>query len=153
MQSRTLRAVLFAAAIALDGPKGVGKTGTAARRAAHTVRLDRPGERTVISNDFDLDTLPQGTILFDPVAHRAAVDRHEHRHMRDILLIDPRFPDHAELGDGALNLGVDHMRERLVDLGEARIRGGILGGLGGSRRAHVGSFGSTELSARALSRS
>lgn len=59
----------FAAAIALDGPKGVGKTGTAARRAAHTVRLDRPGERTVISNDFDLDTLPQGTILFDEWQH------------------------------------------------------------------------------------
>ncbi|NJC21455.1 hypothetical protein BJ994_000531 [Arthrobacter pigmenti] len=38
-------------AIALDGPKGVGKTATAARRAASTFFLDSPAERELLRAD------------------------------------------------------------------------------------------------------
>lgn len=53
------------AAIALDGPKGVGKTDTAARRGNLVVRLDEPAQREVIASDFDLRALPGGTIVMD----------------------------------------------------------------------------------------
>lgn len=38
-------------AIALDGPKGVGKTATASRRAATVYRLDDPDQQTVLKAD------------------------------------------------------------------------------------------------------
>lgn len=55
-----------ASAIALDGPKGVGKTNTAQRRTQTTVRLDNAAEREIIAADFPLATLPpRGTVLLD----------------------------------------------------------------------------------------
>ena len=55
-----------ASAVALDGPKGVGKTGTAERRSSTTVRLDDPSQRAIIEGDFPLATLPpEGTVLLD----------------------------------------------------------------------------------------
>jgi len=54
-----------APAIALDGPKGVGKTDTAGRRADTIWYLDDPAQREIASADFPLATLPPGTVLLD----------------------------------------------------------------------------------------
>src|SRR4051812_16858913 len=43
--------LLSLAAVALEGPKGVGKTATAARRAATTFRLDDPAQRAIAEAD------------------------------------------------------------------------------------------------------
>lgn len=59
----------FAAAIALEGPKGIGKTDTAKRRADSIYSLDDPALRAVISNDFELKSLSDGTIFFDEWQH------------------------------------------------------------------------------------
>lgn len=52
-------------AIALDGPKGVGKTKTAQRRVNTVMHLDDPAQREVLSADFDLETLSEGPVLLD----------------------------------------------------------------------------------------
>jgi len=58
--------ILGAPAIALDGPKGVGKTDTASRRAAQTWQLDDPDQRERLRSDFALGSVaPHGTVLFD----------------------------------------------------------------------------------------
>ncbi|MGL4831275.1 MAG: ATP-binding protein, partial [Propionibacteriaceae bacterium] len=57
------------AAIALDGPKGVGKTATARRRAAVEWRLDDPAQRDMVRADFGLTTAPMGTLLIDEWQH------------------------------------------------------------------------------------
>jgi predicted AAA+ superfamily ATPase len=54
-----------APALAIDGPKGVGKTGTARRRADVTWFLDDPSQREVARADFALSSLPPGTALLD----------------------------------------------------------------------------------------
>ncbi len=54
-----------APAVALDGPKGVGKTDTARRRADAALYLDEPAQREVIRADFGLSSLPPGTVLVD----------------------------------------------------------------------------------------
>lgn len=54
-----------APAIALDGPKGVGKTGTAKRRATTSWFLDKPAERGLAQADFELASVPPGTLLID----------------------------------------------------------------------------------------
>ena len=54
-----------APALAIDGPKGVGKTDTALRRADVAWYLDDPAQRELLASDFSLRTLPNGTILFD----------------------------------------------------------------------------------------
>ncbi|TWS18877.1 ATP-binding protein [Tsukamurella asaccharolytica] len=55
----------IASAVALDGPKGVGKTDTARRRADAVWYLDDPAQREVARADFGLSTLPSGTVLLD----------------------------------------------------------------------------------------
>lgn len=55
----------LAPAVALDGPKGVGKTGTGRRRAGVALYLDDPAQREVVRADFDLSSLPRGTVLID----------------------------------------------------------------------------------------
>jgi predicted AAA+ superfamily ATPase len=55
----------LASAIALDGPKGVGKTATAQRRADAAWFLDDPAQREVAAADFDLGSAPPGTVLLD----------------------------------------------------------------------------------------
>lgn len=53
-------------AVALDGPKGVGKTDTASRRADEVWRLDDPEQAELLRADFGLKSLPStGGILFD----------------------------------------------------------------------------------------
>lgn len=54
-----------AAAIAVDGPKGVGKTATASRRADAAWYLDDPAQRELARADFAMATLPAGTVLLD----------------------------------------------------------------------------------------
>ena len=57
------------AAVALDGPKGVGKTETAGRRVDHTIRLDNPDQRRIVAADFNLQAIPEGNVLFDEWQH------------------------------------------------------------------------------------
>lgn len=56
-------------AIVLDGPKGVGKTATAQRRATAEWRLDDPAQREVARADFALTSAPMGTLLIDEWQH------------------------------------------------------------------------------------
>ena len=55
----------FAPAVAIDGPKAVGKTGTAIRRATTTWFLDDAGQRAVAESDIRLDVAQRGTLLID----------------------------------------------------------------------------------------
>ena len=55
----------YAPAIALDGPKGVGKTDTAKRRARHSWFLDNPAVREIARADFAMESVPPGTLLLD----------------------------------------------------------------------------------------
>ncbi|MDO5668593.1 MAG: DUF4143 domain-containing protein [Corynebacterium sp.] len=52
-------------ALAIDGPKGVGKTETAARRASTIWALDDPAQRDLATADFKMSTVPPGTLLLD----------------------------------------------------------------------------------------
>ncbi|TRY18354.1 ATP-binding protein [Tessaracoccus rhinocerotis] len=54
-----------APAVALDGPKGVGKTGTAARRADALWFLDDPHQRALAQADPSFQTATAGTLLLD----------------------------------------------------------------------------------------
>lgn len=54
-----------APAIALDGPKGVGKTETAKKRVDAIWNLDDPEQREIARADFNLSSIPRGSILFD----------------------------------------------------------------------------------------
>lgn len=54
-----------APAIAIDGPKGVGKTATAQRRASASWLLDDPTQRALMEADPTFTTAPTGTVLID----------------------------------------------------------------------------------------
>jgi predicted AAA+ superfamily ATPase len=60
-------------AIALEGPKGVGKTATAARRAATTFRLDDPAQRAIAEADPSVVLAAAPPILIDEWQHVPAV--------------------------------------------------------------------------------
>ncbi|HMQ65935.1 MAG TPA: DUF4143 domain-containing protein [Arachnia sp.] len=55
----------LASAIALDGPKGVGKSATASRRADHAWFLDDVDQRVQLEADPLLRDAPPGTLLLD----------------------------------------------------------------------------------------
>lgn len=55
----------LAPAIALDGPKGVGKTDTAMRRASASWLLDDPGQLALVDADPTLSVAAGGTLLLD----------------------------------------------------------------------------------------
>lgn len=55
----------IAPAIALDGPKGVGKTATARRRAATSWLLDDPAQAALLEADPVFAGAPTGTLLID----------------------------------------------------------------------------------------
>ncbi len=55
----------LAPAIAIDGPKGVGKTATAQRRATAAWLLDDPTQRALVEADPVFATAPSGTLLID----------------------------------------------------------------------------------------
>ncbi|MHB1444862.1 MAG: ATP-binding protein [Acidimicrobiales bacterium] len=52
-------------ALALEGPRGVGKTATATRRAHTVFELDDPGQREVLAADPSLINAADGTVLID----------------------------------------------------------------------------------------
>ncbi len=52
-------------AVALEGPKGVGKTATASRRASRTVSLDNPAERELAAADLESLVGGRGSVLID----------------------------------------------------------------------------------------
>ncbi|MBD2763914.1 ATP-binding protein [Kocuria sp. cx-455] len=54
-----------ASAIALDGPKGVGKSGTAVRRADKSWFLDDPAQLALLEADPTFTAAPNGTLLID----------------------------------------------------------------------------------------
>ncbi|GAA1731892.1 ATP-binding protein [Brachybacterium phenoliresistens] len=54
-----------AAAISLDGAKGVGKSGTALRRADHAWFLDDPDQAMQLQADPRFISAPEGTLLLD----------------------------------------------------------------------------------------
>ena len=54
-----------APAVAVEGPKGVGKTATARRRAASAWMLDDEDQRALLSADLSFSRNVQGTILID----------------------------------------------------------------------------------------
>lgn len=55
----------IAPAIAIDGPKGVGKTATAQRRAMQSWMLDTPEQRAIAEADPAFGSAPSGTLLID----------------------------------------------------------------------------------------
>ena len=57
------------AAIAIDGPKGVGKTVTAQRRADLMWKLDDPAQRRALAADLHFSGATQGTLLIDEWQH------------------------------------------------------------------------------------
>ena len=61
--------VQWEAAIAIDGPKGVGKTVTAQRRADVTWKLDDPAQRRALAADLNFSGAAQGTLLIDEWQH------------------------------------------------------------------------------------
>lgn len=52
-------------AIAIEGPKGVGKTATALQRAAADFRLDNPGVKELLEARPELISESEGTLLLD----------------------------------------------------------------------------------------
>ncbi len=57
--------IAMAPAIAIDGPKGVGKSATAMQRAARAWLLDDPDQRAQLEADPRFSTAPTGTLLID----------------------------------------------------------------------------------------
>lgn len=55
----------LAPAVAIDGPKGVGKTVTAERRASVTWHLDDPTQRAILASDLSFRDDAEGTIVLD----------------------------------------------------------------------------------------
>ena len=60
-------------AVSLEGAKAVGKTATAMRRAARTMRLDRPAVAQVVSADPDEAVRPPYPVFFDEWQHVPAI--------------------------------------------------------------------------------
>ena len=54
-----------APAIAIEGPKGVGKTATALRRATTAWMLDDPDQRQIVDSDLGMLDVGEGTVLLD----------------------------------------------------------------------------------------
>lgn len=54
-----------APAVAIDGPKGVGKTATAQQRATASWLLDDPTQRALVEADPTFAAAPSGTVLID----------------------------------------------------------------------------------------
>lgn len=60
-------------AVAIDGPKGVGKTATAARRADLTLPLDQASNVALLESDFSLSSFQGKKLLLDEWQHHPQV--------------------------------------------------------------------------------
>ncbi|MDB4889071.1 MAG: hypothetical protein JWL61_926 [Gemmatimonadetes bacterium] len=60
-------------AVAMEGPKGVGKTATAARRATTVFRLDDPAQREIAAADQSVVTRAPPPVLIDEWQHVPSV--------------------------------------------------------------------------------
>ncbi|MDO4242040.1 MAG: ATP-binding protein [Microbacteriaceae bacterium] len=73
IDKRLQRLLNGASAIAVEGPKGVGKTETAAQHATTILRLDTEVGRELYLADPSFASLPDGTILIDEWQKRPSV--------------------------------------------------------------------------------
>lgn len=94
-------------AVSIDGPKAVGKTATASRRAETTFRLDEAIDREIIDADAaQLESAP-GTVLIDEWQRLPAVWDHVRRKVDDgaapgrYLLTGSAAPTNAPVHSGA----------------------------------------------------
>lgn len=112
------------AAIAVDGPKGVGKTATASRRAGTTLPLDDPAVRQLVAADPSFQLRRSETVLIDEWQHlpevwdvvRRAVDS---RTNHTYLLTGSATPrDGVDTHSGAGR--IISLRQRPLSLSERR---------------------------------
>ncbi len=132
-------------ALAIEGPKGVGKTATAERRAATIRRLDEPGERALAQADPTVLLDAPAPILIDewqfvpPVwdAVRRAVDRGAEPGR--FLLAGSATPETAPMHSGAGRIFRIRMRPlALTERGLAKPTISLNGLLTGNRPAIKG---------------
>ncbi|HEV3358738.1 MAG TPA: DUF4143 domain-containing protein [Pseudonocardiaceae bacterium] len=139
-------------AISLEGPKGVGKTATAQRRARTVIALDRPAARSLLAADPErLDSSPTPILIDewqrDPVAWdlvRRSVDRDSSAGR--FLLTGSATPVVAPTHSGAGRIVRMRMRPMTLaerGLAETTVR---LGDLLSGERSHI--TGDTEVGLR-----
>lgn len=63
----------FQPAVAIDGPKGVGKTETARRRSVKSWHLDDEAEQSTLKADPRFEDAPEGTLLIDEWQHYPSI--------------------------------------------------------------------------------
>jgi uncharacterized protein len=103
-------------AVSIEGPKGVGKTATASRRAATIIRLDDPAQRQAFAADPDRVRTVAAPVLLDEWQRepscwdvvRRAVD--DDRRPGRFLLTGSAAPLHAALHSGAGRIVTARMR-------------------------------------------
>jgi predicted AAA+ superfamily ATPase len=103
-------------ALALEGPKGVGKTATAQRRAATIVRLDEPAQRQIAEAEPGRVLAGEGPVLLDEWQHVPALWDAVRRGVDDgvprgpFLLTGSAAPDDPQRHSGAGRIDVLRMR-------------------------------------------
>jgi predicted AAA+ superfamily ATPase len=114
------------AAIALEGPKGVGKTATAARRVTTTFQMDAPGDLERVKAAPHIVAASAGPVLIDewqrypPVwdVVRRAVDSNSRG--GQFLLTGSATPQGAPVHSGAAR--IDSLRMRPLSFAERRLQ-------------------------------
>ena len=108
-------------AVSIDGPKAVGKTVTASRRAETTFRLDEAGDREIIDADPTQLETTAGTVLIDEWQRLPAVWDHVRRKVDDgadpgrYLLTGSAAPAGAPVHSGAGRIVSVRMRPLTLD--------------------------------------
>jgi hypothetical protein len=109
-------------ALALEGPRGVGKTTTALRRASAVFRLDDPGQRELVAADPSQLDAGEGTVLVDEWQRHPPVWDHVRRRVDEgapparYLLTGSASPHEAPAHSGAGR--IVPMRMRPLSLAE-----------------------------------
>lgn len=95
------------AAISIEGPRGVGKTATASRRASSVVRLDDNAVRSTVAADRTIVDLGRGTVLLDEWQRHPPIWDHVRRRVDEhvdpgrYLLTGSAVPTDAPAHSGA----------------------------------------------------
>ena len=103
-------------ALAIEGPRGVGKTTSAVRRAAAVFRLDDPGQLEVVAADLSRLDAGEGTIVIDEWQRFPAVWDHVRRRVDEgappgrYLLTGSAVPAQAPAHTGAGRIVAIRMR-------------------------------------------